>query len=484
MTNEVPREAFTARALAIDPRVIASTSDVDIVLGQVRKHPSNPLFGEDYFSIPSRQWETRFDNVYPSVVRDPDSGLFRVWYFNCLTDSDMAAVPLSQRASHPYGSPHREDGLLYAESVDGFTWSKPELGLIEFQGSSANNIVMSTESHGIHAGGVLLDEHETDKARRYKAVFRSRRHRTMAVSFSSDGLDWSEPISWPQHSAIGDTHTNGFWDPTRGRYVVVTRGWTGSTPENPYIGERIVLRSESEDFLTWTEPLEVLRGANEHDQIYSMPIAQYGDLYLGLPAVFHKGEPEASDWDLVDTELAMSIDTVNWSRVLSGTPFIPRGDGSYPTGAYDCGCIYASAPIVVDDEIRLYYGGSNGPHNGFREGSLNVATLPIDRWAGYSAGSSRGYVTTTALMLHHQAISLNVATSGSGSVRAAILAGDGHIVDGFGFADCTPITGDGVRVPLRWSGELAGLGDTPVRLTLELRDAVVYAINGATRAAP
>ena len=482
VTAAAPPQGPTARALVIDPRVIASTSGVDVVLGRVQKHPRNPLFGEDYFSVPSRRWETRFDNVYPSVVRDPDSGLFRVWYFSFLTDSDMAEVPLTERPSRTYGSPDREDGLLYAESLDGITWSKPELGLIEFQGSTANNIVMSTESHGIHAGGVLLDEHETDPARRYKAVFRNRRDRTMAVSFSADGLDWSEPVPWTEHSAVGDTHTNGFWDPVRQRYVVVTRGWTGSTPDDPYLGERIVLRTESEDFLTWTEPREVLRGTGEHDQIYSMPIARYDDLYIGLPAVFHKGEPDASDWDLVDTELAISLDTEKWSRVAPGTPVIPRGQGTYPTGAYDCGCIYASPPIVVDDQIWLYYGGSNGPHNGFRESSLNLASLPIDRWAGYSAGPSGGCVTTTALVLDHHTFSLNVATSQAGSVRAAILTDDGSALNGFEIDDCAPITGDGLRLSIRWSRELAELRDTPVRLRFEFRDAVVYAINGATKA--
>jgi len=475
--------ALTAHAVAlvIDPRVVESASGLDVVLGQVQKHGNNPLFGEDYFAEPSRPWETRFDNVYPSVVRDPDSGRLHVWYFSFLTDSDMAAVPLADRATRTYGSPDREDGLLYAESDDGLVWSKPDLGLIEFQGSTANNIVMSTQSHGIHAGGVLLDEHETDSARRYKAVFRSRRSRTMAVSFSADGRDWSEPVLWPEHSAVGDTHTNGFWDPTLQRYVVVTRGWTGSTPQDMYLGERVVMRTESPDFLTWTEPREVLRGVGEHDQIYSMPIARYGDLYVGLPAVFHKGDPQADDWDLVDTELAISTDTETWSRVIPGTPLIPRGAGTYPTGAYDCGCIYASAPIVIDDEIRIYYGGSNGTHNGFRESSLNLATLPVDRWAGYGAGSAPGYLTTTPLTVDLDTISLNVATATSGSVRAALLANDGAELAGFGLDDCEPLTGDGLRLPLRWSGEVGDIADAPVRLRLELRDAVLYAINGATK---
>ena len=49
-----------------------------------------------------------------------------------------------------------------------------------------------------------------------------------------------------------------------------------------------------------------MRGADAHDQIYSMPICRYGDLYIGLPSIFHKGDAkQPPDWDMVDTELAI-----------------------------------------------------------------------------------------------------------------------------------------------------------------------------------
>ena len=201
----------------------------------------------------------------------------------------------------------------------------------------------------------------------------------MASCFSADGLTWSQPLLWPDHGAVGDTHNNAIRLPGSGRYVCITRGWSAGA----YRGLRTVLRSESADFTNWSPPAEILRGAGAHDQIYSMPIARYRDLFIGLPAIFHKGDQSAADWDTVDTELAVSADTVNWRRICPGQPLIPRGAGSYPDGAYDCGCVYAAAPIVQGDEILLYYGGSNGLHNGWREGSFNLATLPLDRFAGY-----------------------------------------------------------------------------------------------------
>ena len=183
-------------------------------------------------------------------------------------------------------------------------------------------------------------------------------------------MQWSQPQPWTQHDAVGDTHNNALWSPQLARYVCITRGWS----DGEFRGLRTALRSESSDFLNWTQPVEVLRGADAHDQIYSMPIARYGDLYIGLPAIFHKGDENADNWDTVDTELAVSVDTREWRRICAGESLIPRGAGAYPHGEPDCGCIYAAAPFAHQGQIYIYYGGSNGLHNNWREGSLNLAT--------------------------------------------------------------------------------------------------------------
>ena len=49
-------------------------------------------------------------------------------------------------------------GLCYACSVDGIHWEKPELGLVAFDGSKQNNILMRR----VNGAGVFKDERETD----------------------------------------------------------------------------------------------------------------------------------------------------------------------------------------------------------------------------------------------------------------------------------------------------------------------------------
>ena len=136
-----------------------------------------------------------------------------------------------------------------------------------------------------------------------------------------------------------------------------------------------------------------------------------------------RGDPTAADWDTVDTELAISADTLHWQRIRPGQPLIPRGAGGYPDGACDCGCVYAAAPIVQGDKILLYYGGSNGLHNGWREGSFNLATLPLDRFAGYRPRDrhSKALLTSAPLRLSGAEITLNAEIDAGGSIRAALL---------------------------------------------------------------
>ena len=194
--------------LLLDSRVVASTSDAKLELGRVQKHPANPLFAEEAFADPPKPWEARLDNVYPNVIYDDEDSLFKCWYKSFIYDGLSNRTSLPQRPQQAYGESEREEGLLYATSHDGIRWEKPALGIIDFEGSRANNIVMRRATHGLHAGGVLQDDCEPDPARRYKFIHRNASAGRMATCFSADGLNWSQPLLWAEHDAVGDCHNN------------------------------------------------------------------------------------------------------------------------------------------------------------------------------------------------------------------------------------------------------------------------------------
>jgi len=395
-------KAERGRFLLLDSRLISDTENVKLVVGTVEKHPENPLFGED------NPWEVRFDNLYGNVIFDYEDDLYKCWYSPFIVDYSSRNMPLEQRQFVEYTEhPNREMGICYATSMDGITWDKPSLGLVDYDGDKQNNIVW----RGPHGTGIFKDYYETEPLRRYKAIFLG-----MEVSFSEDGLHWSETLHCNGVDVAGDTHNNAFWAPTLNKYVGITRMWGDMGRE--------VARIESEDFINWTKEKVVIKAEDENLQPYAMPVFYYGGVYLGLLAIHNQ------EADRVHTELAWSPDTKEWNRISANTPLIPCSTIELD---YDYGCVYACAtPVILKNEIRLYYGGSDWLHTSWRNGSLCLATLRPDGFAGYiqQMDNKPAIITTTPVSYNQQAIKITADISQGGSLKVVVLDNNGnHITD-------------------------------------------------------
>jgi len=433
------------RYLLLDSRILEEKQNARLAAGTVRKHAANPLFGED------KPWEVRFDNLYANVFYDEEQQLYRCWYNPFIRDPLVSKTPPEQRHLVPYRPYDREFGICYAVSKDGLKWTKPELNLVEFEGSKANNLLL----RGVHGAGILKDLR--DPQRLYKMFYGGnwigKWKPGVAVRFSDDGLLWGEPVACPEVLANGDTHNNAWWAPELNRYVAMTR---------LYEGQRIVGRTESSDFLKWTKAVEVLRGAPEN-QTYAMEVFRYGGVYLGLVMIIRRNE------DRVHCELTWSPDTVHWERIDPGTPLIPN---SPIKGSYDWGCVYAAnAPIVTGEEIRIYYGGSNGPHRDWREGAFCLATLRPDGWAGYEAVDPGSQATLVTKPLTWQGGLSLTADSTSGWVKVAVIGDRGTVL-----AESSLVEGDVTdgEVYFNRSDRLEDLAGRSVRLRFLLQKAKLY----------
>ena len=192
-------------------------------LGPVKKDSGNPFFGED------RPWDVAWWNTYPTIAYDKTDSKYKLWcattppslppvgplalllrcarsavsswmvcsssdptharYNGCggcacknaktCTVVAPFAPTTPTKLSNNGMCPHlgynyttmKFDGsnlalTYYAESSDGVAWDKPDLGLVEFLGSTKNNIVLNTNSDPNR--GVFLDVHETNASRRFK----------------------------------------------------------------------------------------------------------------------------------------------------------------------------------------------------------------------------------------------------------------------------------------------------------------------------
>ena len=87
-----------------------------------------------------------------------------------------------------------------------------------------------------------------------------------------------------------------------------------------------------------------------------MEVLPYEGLRIGLMTVFS----DDPDYCRGSVQLTSSRDGRNWRRFENRQPFIPL---SNRLGDFDWGSIYPlQAPLVVDDEIWIYYVGYGVDH--------------------------------------------------------------------------------------------------------------------------
>ncbi len=438
-------DSIRSRFLLLDSRVIDSVENARLVPGTVRKHKSNPLFVED------KPWEKRFDNLYGNVMYDQEEQIYKCWYSPFIVDHSSKGMTRKERDSKRYRPPRgREMGICYATSKDGIKWDKPELGLVDYEGSKANNIIW----RGPHGAGIFKDHRDPDPARRYKMIMLG-----VSTSHSADGIRWSAPRKIEGIGAIaGDTHNNVFWNPSSKKYVGITRTWGALGRE--------VTRMESSDFAEWESNGVVMKGLEKRLQPYAMPVFMHGGVYLGLIAI-HAQRPVDRVW----TELAWSPDSRQWHRISPGKALIPCSEKVLD---YDYGCVYACAsPVFLDNEIRLYYGGSDYHHFGWRTGNLSLATLRPDGFAGYEQESKDkpAIIATTSIPYAGQKIRITADVGKNGSIKVGIVDNTGQDVVTAGTVSKTMTDGR-----LKWNKEI---NTDKIRLKFEIENAKLYSFSFA-----
>lgn len=433
----------------------------------------NPMFTEDFFADPPRRWEARFDNAYPNVIYDPKYGKYRVYYTLCSYDPESAAYPREERRGRTYKpTPVRITSLAYAESEDGVNWVKPELGLVDFEGSRANNMIFRYA----HGTGIFLDEEEQNPDRRYKMVTKVEYpggYNYMAVNFSEDGIHWGEMIPWPKYNPAADSHNFPFRDKRDGKFKVITRTWQN--------GVRLSAVCESTDFINWSEPAEILRGDGLESQVYSMPVFRYENLYLGLASMFHEGNRSAENFDTVDCELKFSTDCRHFDSVGKGQPVIPRGEGVYPDSEFDACCVYAAAPLEIDGKLWIYYMGGNGRHTNFRETSFGRAFLEPDKFAYLEQedGERPGVISTANFHIYGESLKILADVEEGGKLEIALYdRWNGAAHEGFDFSDAKVTKDENGWYQIRFAREYLSLSTKPVCIMIRFAKARVYALGG------
>jgi len=436
---------------------------------------------------------------YHSVFQD--GNLYRMYYKAWHLDVSKGKV---NTGSHPLF-------CCYAESDDGIRWRKPELGLHEFNGSTANNITIASGTMGaitVDAGhpAVFKDENPDAPAdARYKAIVRSPKPHGLHALKSPDGLHWSPMADAPViTSGAFDSQNLAFWDPVRKEYRAYWRIFTAGVTDvknwKPG-GVRAIRTATSPDFLHWSEPVDVAYVDSPSEHLYTNQIKHYyraPHIFIGFPTRYiERGwspsmralpEPEHRQWRaeaslrygtaLTEGLLMASRDGVLFHRWNDAflRPGIER-EGTWHYGHQYIGWHVVETKSDVQgapNELSLYASENYWTGN---SSELRRYTLRLDGFVSASAAMSGGELVTKPLVFQGKQLQLNFSTSAAGTVRVELQDAGGQPIPGFAEADCDEVFGDAIQRTVTWKGapDVSSLAGKPLRLRFVLNDADVYA---------
>ncbi|MBP87328.1 MAG: hypothetical protein CMJ64_11495 [Planctomycetaceae bacterium] len=452
------------RQLFLDDVGIEQIDRLRRVVNKPTRHAENPLLS------PDTHWE-RGCQVYGTAYYDEAAGLFKLWYLTGPKDRGLKPLELDgyERAPHTTMA-------AYAKSKDGVHWVKPKLGILPYDGDKQNNL-LGIGKHNCEGISVLHEPHDPDPARRWKAVYWDHGSGGWEVrnggpfckagpedgwhaSFSPDGIHWKKYTNNPVIPKYCDTNQNVLYDPRIKKYVGFSRFGFG----------RRLARSESDDFMHWSEPQLVLQ-CDEADgpatQIYGAGVDLYEGVYLAMIWIYRAGGDGK-----IDTQLATSRDGIHWTRVGDRATWLELGDED----SWEGGMARSVERIITrGGQLYIYYCGVHGAHTGpkiknvVRKHPVQIGLLNQrrDGFVSLDAGDEEGTLTTKPFKLPRRKLFLNTDAT-DGKVSVAVLDRSGKQL-----AKSRVITGDELSARAMSPGGLAKVGDT-VRLKFVARNAKIY----------
>ncbi len=454
-------------------------------LDGVRLELHRPMRREVVFRTDA-PWEGN-GSCYQSVFRDGD--LFRMYY----RGGHHVASKAYEREKNSW------ETLCLAESRDGIHWTRPELDIVEFQGSTKNNLIldsaMVSEIGGSPAHTAAFKDTNPDCSdeERYKIVIVGSKPRGLYLLVSADGVHFQLKSQQP-FTTIGafDSQNLMFWDSVGKVYREYHRQFDQ--------GVRGIMTAASTDPSRFPEPRWLEYPGAVEQALYTNQIQPYyraPHIFMGFPMRYNdrgwspsmnelpeleerqyraKQEPRYGT-TVTDASFMTSRDGVTFSRW--GEAFIRPGPATKDSWVYgDNFVFWGMLPTKSDlegapDDISLY------ATEGYWEGnstSFRRYTLRQDGFVSASAGGKGGSLLTKPLVFEGTRLELNFATSAVGSIRVEIQDGAGKPVNGFKLADCAEIFGDTITRIVTWKDtqDLSQLSGKPVRLRFDFQDADIY----------
>ena len=439
-------------------------------------------------------WEGNNSDFFTVI---PEDGYFRMYYLG---------------SDHP--GTHGWN-ICYAESRDGITWEKPHLGIVEFNGTKDNNIIVE----GIPGAFVMKDPNPAcPPEARYK-MFGPRHDFTtglatgcnMVVLYSADGIHFTEHHIFEaeeRYNNMYDSLNTVWWDAHDKLYYCYFRCThpkpTATDPRYDESFARAIRVMTSEDCVHWSvgTPLDYLGGMDYQTYTNCVSPYPYDDrYYIGFPTRYVERltwdasfeQLTAKDWrkkrmdkehggdpryglTVTDCVFMSSRDHYHWFR-FDEACLTPGPEDGYNWEYGDCypadGLIETPGRFSDEPELSLL---CESHHWTDRPVELIGYVFRRDGFASYKATFKPQTLRTKPFTFDGDELSINFRTSARGSVSVKFL--DEYNNPYEGFVSCEHF-GDTTHRKILFDRPLSELHGKVVKMEFVMSDAELYSMTFA-----
>jgi hypothetical protein len=464
LPNNCPAQS-PHRHLFLDPTVLDEAENATLCV--------NPAQRREVVIRPDRPWEQLMISFYLTVLDEGDK--LRMWYI--CRDSD------------------NRPNVAYAESLDGATWVKPSLGIVDYHGSKDNNLVGLSSLEGV----VFPDPNGKPEE---KYVYVTHVSGEGVVRFySPDGLHWQRDRERLLQFRP-DTQNVTLWDERLGCYVLYLRGWDVSESWELRLRKVVRLTLETlsspagitpsgagrdpnnpKSLLRVVDEMPTVFAADDRDppnsDVYNIAAQLYPldrRWYVGFPS-FLLRERNISDGRL-EVHFIGSSDGVHWHRYDRRPYATPGLQGSESGNMVFMG----TGMVVRGDEIWQYGTGFHSRHGDMdarrrkTDGVIYRYAQRVDGFVSLDFGLLGGTCVTAPVKADGERLLVNVDTGALGDLRVGLADADGKPIPGFSVDECDVIRTNSTAAVVSWQAgdDLSAIEGREVRLAFAGSRAKLY----------
>ena len=397
--------------------------------------------------------------------------------------------------------------LCYAESRDCLHWEKPDLNMVEFNGSKHNNIIMEKLPDNFT---VMKDANPAcPPEMKYKAIgsvsikdeATGKKHIALALWVSTDGIHF-ERHSILSEGYMYDTQNSLHWNRHTGKYYCYMRGYQ-PVPEDPNsrfeeTSVRMNVVMESADFITWSEP-KLLNDGGEFYPLYTNCITAYpydDRYYVGFPTRYVQRRAWTKNYDrlcgvekrkervtmeprlglaVTDCIFMSSRDNVNWFRFDEAimTPGVENGENWVYGDCYPAlgGLVETPAPFPCDPpELSLFVFNHH-----WMDSPVELVRYAYrrDGFASVKAGYAPKKLLTKPFTFEGGSLKLNFSTSARGGIYLRVLDENNIPIEGYSTCE---IFGDSLDRVVDFDAPLSALNGRTVKFEFTMSDAEIFSM--------